>query len=174
MAGYRKLSRKSDLRHAILKNQVTGLLVHGHLTTTLARALEIQKIAEKMITLAVKEHKNFDSKEIKVSAAKLDGKGRKILNSKKSKNDRTYDVVERVVQTKLVQVDKPSRLAARRKLLTQMYEMKNEEGKKINTVNYLFSEIAPRYESRNGGYSRIIKLGQRRGDASEMVRIELV
>lgn len=174
MAGYRKLSRKSDLRHAILKNQVTNLIVNGHLTTTLARALEVQRIAEKMITLAVKEHKNFDSKEVEVSAAKLDDKGRKILNSKKSKNDRAYDVVERVMQTKLVQVDKPSRLSARRKLLSQMYEIRNEDGKRINTVNFLFSDVAPRYEGRPGGYSRIIKLGQRRGDASEMVRLELV
>lgn len=174
MSGYRKLSRKSDLRRALLKNQVTAFLVNGHLTTTNARALEIQKIAEKMITLAVKEHNNYESKEVTVSAAKLDGKGRKLLQSKKSKNDRAYDVVQRELTKKLVQVDKPSRLAARRQLMSYMHEMTDSEGKKVNTVNHLFNEVAPKYVGRNGGYTRIIKLGQRRGDAAEMVRLELV
>lgn len=174
MSGYRKLSRKSDLRRALLKNQVTHFLINGHLETTQARAKEVQKIAEEMITLAVKEHKNFDSKEIKVSAAKLDDKGRKLLLSKTSKNDSPYDVVEREESSKLVQVDKPSRLAARRRMLRTVLELSDNKGKRINTVNYLFNEIAPRYTDRQGGYSRIIKLGQRRGDAAEMVRLELV
>lgn len=174
MPGYRKLSRKSDLRNAILRNQVTSLLVNGHLVTTAARAEEVQRLAEKMITTAVKEHQNFDSKEVKVSAAKLDAKGRKLLESKTSKNGRKYDVVQREITTKLVQVDKPSRLAARRQLLKRMYEFKDVNGKKVNTVNHLFAEVAPRYTDRKGGYTRIIKLGARRGDAAPMVRIELV
>lgn len=174
MSGYRKLSRKSDLRRALLKNQVTSFIVHGHLTTTEARAEEVQKIAERLITLAIKEHKNYDSKEIEVSAAKLDGKGKKLLESRTSKSGAHYDVVQREVSTKLVQVDHPSRLAARRQMLSYMYEMKDEDGKRINTVNHLFNEIAPRYADRQGGYTRIIKLGARRGDGANMVRLELV
>lgn len=174
MAGYRKLSRVSDQRKALLRNQLTNLLVHGHLTTTEARAKEVRKQAEKIITLAIKEHKNYESKEIKVSQAKLDSKGMKLLDSRTSKNGAEYDVVQRELSSKLVQVDKPSRLAARRKMLTLMYEMKDEEGKKINTVNHVFNELAPRYEGRPGGYTRIIRLGARRGDGAEMVRLELV
>jgi large subunit ribosomal protein L17 len=174
MSGYRKLSRTSDQRRAILKTQVTSLLYHGKLETTAARAEEVQRIAEKMITLAVKEHKNFDTKEIEVSRPKLDSKGRKQLQSKTSKNGASYDVVEREMTTKLVQVDRPSRLAARRKLLSNMVEMKDQEGNRVNTVNHLFNEVAPRYVDRNGGYTRIIKLGARRGDGADIVRIELV
>lgn len=174
MSGYRKLSRASDQRHAILKNQVTSLLYHGKVETTAARAAEVQKMAEKLITLAVKEHKNFDTKEVQVSQAKLDSKGRKVLESKTSKNGAAYDVVQRELSNKLVQVDRPSRLAARRKMLKGMYEFKDENGARVNTVNHLFNEVAPRYEGRPGGYTRVIKLGVRRGDGAEMVRLELV
>lgn len=174
MSGYRKLSRPGDQRRTILKNQVTSLLYHGKLETTQARAEEIQRIAEKMISLAVKEHKNFDTKEIEVSQAKLDSKNRKLLQSKTSKNGASYDVVEREMTKKLVQVDRPSRLAARRKLISNLVEFKDDQGKRINTVNYLFNEVAPRYVDRNGGYTRSIKLGARRGDGANMVRLELV
>ena len=174
MSGYRKLSRKSSLRHALLKNQVTAFIVNGHVTTTLARAKEVQKIAEKLITLAVIEQQNFDSKEVIVSKAKLDDKGRKLLQSRKSKNDRAYDVVTREKSTKLVQADRPSRLAARRQMLAYMLEMSDKEGKKINTVNHLFNNVAPKYTDRKGGYSRVIKLGQRVGDGAEMARLELL
>lgn len=174
MSVYRKLSRKSDLRRALLKNQISSFLVNGHLTTTEARAEEIQKLAERLITLAIKEYKNYDSKEVKVSAAKLDGKGKKMLQSKASKHGHKYDVVDREISSKLVQVDRPSRLAVRRQLIAEMNEMSTAEGKRVNTVNYLFNEVAPRYDGRNGGYSRLIRLGQRRGDAAQMVRIELV
>ena len=74
----------------------------------------------------------------------------------------------------MVKVDHPSRLQARRKLISQMNEFHTAEGKRVNTVNYLFNEVAPRYIDRKGGYSRIIKIGPRRGDAAEMVILELL
>ncbi len=174
MSGYRKLGRPTSARMSMLKGQVTTLIVNGSLKTTKTRAKEVQKIAEKLITLAVKEKDNYSSKEIMVSAAKLDDKGRKILKTATSKHGNVYDVVERVEKKQTVTVDNPSRLAARRKMISMMNEQHTAEGKKVNTVNYLFSHVAERYVGRNGGYTRIIPLGARRGDAAEMVVLELV
>ena len=61
MAGYRKLGRTSSQRKALLRNQVTNLLYHGKIRTTEAKAKEVQRIAEKLITLAVKERDNFET-----------------------------------------------------------------------------------------------------------------
>lgn len=174
MSGNKKLSRSGKQRKALLKNQVTDLLMNGYLVTTAARAREVQRCAEKLITLAIKEYQNYESKEVSVSHAKLDSKGMKVLESKTSKNDAKYDVVEREMSKKLVQVDKPSRLAARRMILNYMVEHKDDQGNRKNTVNYLFSDIAPRYDGRPGGYTRQIKLGARRGDGAPVVRVELV
>ncbi len=174
MAKNRKLGRASDVRRSMLKGLTTALLVNGKITTTSTRAAEVQRMAEKCITLAVKEHKNFDTAEKEISAAKLDSKGKKMLQTATSKNGNKYDIVEREVKMEMVQVDHPSRLNARRKLISQLNEFHAEDGKRVNTVNYLFNEIAPKYVDRNGGYTRIIKIGPRRGVAVEMVILELV
>ena len=107
----RKISRPSDQRAAMLKNQVTNLVINGKLETTVARAKEVSAIVEKLIASAVKEKDNFTTKEITVSAAKLDGKGKKVLKTKESKSGAKYEVVDREVKTKTVQIDNPSRLA---------------------------------------------------------------
>lgn len=174
MPGYRKLGRKTAARKSMLRGLVTALIVNGKITTTETRAKEVRKIAEKMITLAVKEHANFTTREVVVSAAKLDGKGRKVLRTATSKNDRKYDVVEREQKTKQVQVDNPSRLAARRQMFNVLTETHDENGKRVNTVNYLMNDVAPRFVNRTGGYTRMTKLGPRRGDAAPMVVLELV
>ncbi len=174
MAINRKLGRATDVRRSMLKGLTTTLIVNGKVKTTATRALEVQRMAEKLITIAIKEHKNFETAEIEVSKAKLDGKGKKLLKTATSKNGNKYDVVEREMKTQMVQVDHPSRLAARRKLIARMNEFHTEDGKRVNTVNHLFNEVAPKYAGRNGGYTRIIKIGPRRGDAAEMVILELV
>lgn len=174
MPGYRKLGRTSSQRKALLRGLVTSLIVNGQVKTTEAKAKEVRKLAEKAITIAVKEYTNFTTKKITVSAAKLDGKGRKVLQTATSKNDRVYDVVEREMGTREVEVDLPSRLAARRKLLNVLEDTYNNDGDRIKTVNFLFSNVAPRYDGRQGGYTRMIKLGPRRGDAAPMVLLELV
>ncbi len=174
MAGIRKLSRASDQRLAILRGQTTALIMNGKIVTTVARAKEISKIAEKLITQAVREKENFSSKEITVSKAKLDSKGKKVLISKTSKNGAKYDVVDREIKKKMVQVDSGSRLAARKGMSYWLYKGHDAEQNTVNPINHLFDEVAPRYAGRNGGYTRIIKLGTRRGDASEMAQIELV
>ena len=170
----RKFGRASDQRAAILKNQVTALIINGKLETTTARAKEISAIVEKLISSAVKEQDNFTTKEITVSAAKLDGKGKKVLKTKTSKSGAKYEVVDREVKTKTVQVDDPSRLAARKAMMKWLIKSHDSEGYVVNPTNKLFDEIAPRYAGRTGGYTRIIRLGARRGDGSEMAILEFV
>lgn len=113
MAKLRKLGRRSDHRDALLRNQVTSLLMKGSIKTTVTRAKETKRMAEKMITLG-----------------------------------------------------KRGDLAARRQVLAYIYDK--------GVVANLFEEIAPKYSERNGGYTRVLKLGPRRGDASEMAILELV
>ena len=167
MAEYRKLGRTSSQRKALLRNQVTNLLYHGKITTTVSKAKEVRKIAEKLITLAVKEKDNFEEVEVVVKQTAKDKDGKKTVS----------DV------TKTIKKDAPSRLNARRKMLSVLYPVtevpangrkKRTESKKVNLPNHLFEEVAPKYVGRNGGYTRIIKLGMRRGDAAEMVILELI
>ncbi|AUS98117.1 50S ribosomal protein L17 [Clostridium thermosuccinogenes] len=174
MALQRKLGRPTDQRKAILKSLVTSLLQNGKIQTTEARAKEVKNIAEKLISIAVSEVDNFTSKQVKVSKAKLDSDGRKITKTVTSKNGRKYEVVDREIKTDMVTVDSPSRLNARRKAINWVYRVKDENGKPINVVDKLFDEIAPKYKGKNGGYTRIYKLGPRRGDAAEVVILELV
>lgn len=174
MPKQRKLGRTTSQRKAILKGLVTSLFKNGKIQTTEARAKEVKNIAEKLISIAVKEADNFSSKQEKVSKAKLDSTGKKITKSATSKNGKSYDVVDREEKTEMVTVDNPSRLYARKKIIKWLYRAKDENGERINLADKLFNEIAPKYKDRNGGYTRIYKLGVRRGDAAEVVQLELI
>ena len=170
----RKMGRASDQRTAILKNMVTTMIINGKVETTVARAKEVSAIVEGLVASAVKEKDNFTTKEITVSTAKLDGKGKKVLKTKTSKSGAKYEVVDREVKTKTVQVDDPSRLAARKAMMKWLIKSHDSEGYVVNPTNKLFDDIAPRYAGRTGGYTRIIRLGARRGDGSEMAILEFV
>lgn len=170
----RKIGRATDQRKAMLKGLVTSLFQNGKIETTEAKAKEVKNIAEKLIAIAVKECDNFTSKQAKISAVKLDPKGQKITNVKKSKNGNEYEVVEREVKTDMVRVDNPSRLHARRKVMNWVYKIKDQDGKSLSITNKLFDEIAPKYKDVNGGYTRMYKIGPRKGDAAEMVILQLV
>ena len=166
----RKLGRTATQRKALLRNQVTNLIWYGRIETTLARAKEVRSMAEHLITLAINECENNVQVE-------------KTFNNEKGQT-----------VTVTVTNDAPSKLAARRKIMAYLYEIKEpkleDESKaayrartkdvKYPCVEKLFREIGPKYKARNaekncaGGYTRIIKKGPRRGDAAEMVILELV
>lgn len=174
MATNRKLGKTTDARLAMLKTQVTDLILNGKIETTEARAKEVKAIADSLISLAIKEKDNFKTVDVKVSKAKLDAKGNKETELVKSKNGKEYLKVVREEVTEKRQKDMPSRLNARRKMMKTLNKVKDENGKNIDLTAKLFNEIAPNYEGRVGGYTRILKLGQRRGDAAEVVILQLV
>ena len=178
MAKYRKLGRTAGQRKALLRNQVTALLNNGKIVTTEAKAKEIRKIAEGLIAMAVREKDNYDEVTVTAKVARKDKDGKRVKEVVDGKKVTVYDEVE-----KKIKKDQPSRLHARREMLKVLYPVKEvpakAAGKKANTKNVdmaekLFSEIAPKYADRNGGYTRIIKIGQRKGDAAMEVLIELV
>ena len=170
MANQRKLGRTAAQRKALLRNQVTNLFWYGRIETTLAKAKEVRVMAERLITLAVKECDNTVSVE-------------KQFNNEKGQTT-----------TVTVQNDAPSKLAARRRIMAYLYNIPaprqedettrayHERTKDIKfpVVEKLFREIGPKYKARNaekncaGGYTRIIKKGPRRGDAAEIVILELI
>lgn len=170
----RKLGKPTDQRMAMLKNLTTDLLVYGRIETTEARAKEVRSLAENLIALAIKEKNNFEEVEVKVVKAKLDSKGNKELEKVTSKNGKEYLRVVKEEKTEKRQKDMPTRLNARRKIMAKTNKVKDSEGNKIDLPAKLFGEIATKYESRQGGYTRILKLGPRKGDNAERVIIELV
>ena len=178
MAKYRKLGRTSSQRKALLRNQVTALLNNGKIVTTEAKAKEIRKIAEGLIAMAVKEKGNFEEVTVKAKVARKDENGKRVKEVVDGKKKTVYDEVDKTIKK-----DMPSRLHARRQMLKVLYPVTEvptaQAGRKKNTkevdlVAKLFDEIAPKYADRKGGYTRIVKIGQRKGDAAMEVLIELV
>ncbi|MGN1310673.1 MAG: bL17 family ribosomal protein [Clostridia bacterium] len=174
MAKDRKLGRPTDQRMAMLKNLTTDLLVHERIETTEARAKEVRSIAENLIALGIKEKDNFETVEVKVVKAKLDSKGNKEMEKVTSKNGKEYLRVVKEEKMEKRQKDKPSRLNARRKMMAKTNKVKDNKGNNIDIPAKLFGELATRYADRVGGYTRIVKVGPRRGDNAEKVIIELV
>ena len=174
MAKYRKLGRTASQRKALIRAEVTNLLHHGKIVTTEAKAKEIRKVAEKLIALAVKEKDNFETVTVDAKVAKKDENGKRVKEVVDGKKVTVYDEVE-----KKIKKDQPSRLHARREMLKVLYTVKTNDGtkkgaKEVDLVAKLFDEIAPKYADRNGGYTRIVKIGQRKGDGALEVLIELV
>ena len=178
MAKYRKLGRTSSQRKALLRNQVTALLNNGKIKTTEAKAKEIRKIAEGLIAMAVKEKDNFEEVTVKAKVARKDENGKRVKEVVDGKKVTVYDEVDKTIKK-----DMPSRLHARRQMLKVLYPVTEvptaQAGRKKNTkevdlVAKLFDEISPKYADRKGGYTRIVKIGQRKGDAAMEVLIELV
>ena len=201
MAKYRKLGRTSSQRKALLRNQVTALLNNGKIVTTEAKAKEVQKIAEGIIALAVKEKDNFEEVTVKAKVARKDKDGKRVKQIVDKENGKVLSETHRDKDGKIMRVengvtvtvydevekkikkDMPSRLHARRqmlKVLNPVVEVpiaaagKKKNTKEVDLVAKLFDEVAPKYADRKGGYTRIIKIGQRKGDAAMEVVLELV
>ena len=178
MAKYRKLSRTSAQRKALLRSQVTALLYHGMIVTTEAKAKEIRKIADGVIAMAVREMDNFETVTVTAKVPKKDADGKRVKEVVDGKKKTVYDEVQKEIKK-----DAPSRLHARRQMMKIFYPVKEVPakgaGRKKNTkdvdmVKKMFEEVAPKYVGRNGGYTRIVKIGPRKGDAAMEVLVELV
>ena len=178
MAGYRKLGRTSDQRKAMLRSLATALINNGKIVTTEARAKEVKKIVEGMIALAVKEKDNFETVKVTAKVARKDANGKRVKEVVDGKKVTVYDEVEKEIKK-----DSASRLHARRQMLKVLYGVtevptqaagKKNGTKSVDLVAKLFDEVAPKYVSRNGGYTIIVKIGQRKGDAAMEVLLELV
>lgn len=134
--GYRKLGRTSSQRKALLRDLATDLIVHERIETTEARAKEIRKVVEKLITSG----KKGDLHARRQAAVFV-----------------RHEVVD------VVQVDAKGKDGSTVKKNRPVYALQK-----------LFDDVAPRYAERQGGYTRILKKGPRRGDGAPMVIIELV
>ena len=166
----RKLGKRTDQRMAMLRNQVSELLWYGEIETTVDRAKEVRRLAEKIITLAIRTYQD----EVAVTKTKTDAKG--------GKSEVTFTN------------DGAKKLAARRKMMAELRDLQEvrraKESKtaykaRIKDVNHpliekIFREYAPKYDKRaeelgkGGGYTRILRTGTRRGDAAQVCILQLV
>ena len=178
MAKYRKLGRTSDVRKALLRSQVTALIANGKIVTTLARAKEVQKIADGLIALGVKEKDNFETVKVTAKVAVKDKDGKRVKEVVDGKKVTKFETVEKEIKK-----DLPSRMNARRKMVKVLYSVtevpstaagKKKATKEVDLVAKLFDEYGVKYANRNGGYTRIVKIGQRKGDGAMEVVLELV
>lgn len=162
MAGYRKLGRTSSQRKALLRNQVTNLLYNGKIVTTEAKAKEVQRIAERLITMAVKEKDNYETVKVTAKVPRKDKDGKrikqiidkdtkkvlsethrdkngKILKIENGKTVTVYDEVEKEIKK-----DLPSRLNARRQMLRILYPVtevpEKNAGKKRGTKRLIYRQ----------------------------------
>ena len=178
MAKYRKLGKTSDQRKALLRNQVTALLHNGKIVTTQARAKEVQKIAEGLIALGVKEKDNFEMVKVSAKVPVKDKDGKRVKDVVDGKKVTKFETVEKEIKK-----DLPSRLHARHQMIKVLYPVtevpaanagKKRGTKEVDLVAKLFDEYGVKYANRNGGYTRIVKIGPRKGDAAMEVVLELV
>ena len=125
--------------------------------------------------MAVREKDNYEEVKVTAKVAKKDVNGKRVKEVVDGKKVTVFEEVEKTIKK-----DSATRLHARRQMLKVLYPVtevqanKRRQAKSVDLTDKLFSEIAPKYADRNGGYTRIIKIGPRKGDGAEEVIIELV
>ena len=178
MAKYRKLGRTSDQRKAMLRSLVTSVIYNGKIVTTEARAKEVQKIVDGLIALGVKEKDNYETVKVTAKVPMKDKDGKRVKEVVDGKKVTKYETVEKEIKK-----DLPSRMNARRKMLKVLYSVtevpttaagKKKGTKEADLVAKIFDEYGVKYANRKGGYTRIVKIGQRKGDGAMEVVLELV
>jgi len=170
----KKLGKRTDQRMAMLKNQVSELLWYGQIETTVDRAKAVRSLAEKYITIAMRAYK--DDVKVTKNVTKTNAKGEKTVSAVEFTNDG------------------PKKLAARRRLMAELVDLQEVKEKKESKSNFkarirdtkhpliekMFKEYAPKYDARKeqlgqgGGYTKILKTGNRRGDAAETCILKLI
>jgi large subunit ribosomal protein L17 len=166
----RKLGKNTTQRLALIKNQASNLLWNGKIETTVDRAKEVRSYVEKVITSAIKTYTDI----IETETVEMNEKGKEVK--------------------KTIVKDGAKKLAARRRIMTKLCDLKEVQGEnesksefknrtkdiKHPLIEKLFNEIAPKYATRaeqkgqGGGYTRIIRLGERKGDNAEVCILQLV
>lgn len=141
----RKLGLPSDQRRALLTNLQRQFVRHGYVRTTLGRAKELQRLVEKLITLS--KHDTLDARR----------QARKVLVGHSASSPKPAKALAGKSEMEKTQI------------LADMSLLNGED-----LVKHLFDHIGPRYKERNGGYTRLTKIGQRRGDGAPQAVLELV
>jgi large subunit ribosomal protein L17 len=174
----RKLGKSAPQRKALLRNQVTALIWHGKIVTTQHRALEVKKIVEGLVSMAVKEKDNFEMVTVQAKVPIKDKDGKRVKEDVDGKKVTKFETVNKEIKK-----DLPSRLHARHQMLRVLYPVvavpkevaaRKRKTQEVDLVAKLFDEYAPKYVGRPGGYTRIIKIGPRRGDGAMEVVLEFV
>lgn len=166
----RKLNRPTDERKAVMRSLATNLLWYGKIETTLEKAKEVRSYAEKILTKAINTYEDV----VKTTKTTVDAKGvktqREVINDGTKKLAARRDIMSKLYDMQEVRADKESKTDF----------VKRTEDIKHPLIEKIFNVYAPKYAKRKeslgtgGGYTRILKLGTRNGDNAEMAIIELV
>jgi large subunit ribosomal protein L17 len=157
----RHLKRSTGHRRALYRNLMTELFRHERLKTTEAKARAVRPLAERLVT---KARKARTERLVELAQQRNVEKLSAWFNAKRA--EQLVELADRGDDEALEQMAQQMALHARRQVLAVLTDK--------DVAHKLVEEIAPRFDDRPGGYTRMFKLGMRRGDAAKMAVLELV